>query len=921
MKLTAARFTMRRALGAAALAGALCLSSLGLAPAWADEQAQQGFDAVPATAEQQGATFDDVDAGDGTVAGEDSGSAAPADGDTSADQPAADGTGTAADQTEGSDVADDQPADDTADSDKTADAADKTDAADESDSAGDADAAPAAQPKATLRFYVVTSQGKVAYASLAQALAATNACRSAEGAPLCVAVDAAHDSTHAGTAQGGLSEADLTLQLANQLAKLAQADGAYNVTLVRAGADALDAQASEADELAARMDAAKQAGANVVVELHVNLAGTDQLECALPAATDGVPVVAVEVALAADGTQAIDADQLSQLAQLDTLEQALCSFALTAPVSADAVAQIDAQASTAGSTASKFTDTPADAWYVTGGYLDYVVDAGLMNGYTDGTGRFDPEASITREQVVTVLYRYAGGSYSSNTTHFTDVATGQYYTAAVEWAYQNGITTGYTDGSGKFGVGDPITREQLCTMLSRFAARCGVSGGAASIAGYPDASNVSSWATDGVKWCVGQGIVSGDQSYSPARLNPQGNTRRCEAAKMFTVLVRDVLKGASFVEVSWKLDGVSASTSYILSAGSTKVSAKVSGSTSGLSYRYSYTGSNGYSWCSDWTGDSSFNFYLGGVGTYTITVTAKDSSGITRSESCTVTVWDLSATVSSDGGWWWTAYANIDGATSTSGFTYKYTWKQGQYEASATNLRTEWGASCNGIGLTSQDYYIVYVKAVDPEGHETYVRKTFLYAPSGKIGWQNPSWMYQVSSYSVSPHSYNRGVLSYMSSSRISADASRSDVVEAFIARAYEYLGTSYVWDYACAPGVGVDCVGLVMQCMYAVGMDTTDYYLSNDCFCPICHWDTGASGWHSHDANNLRNSSHIQLISKYDMQRGDLVFWNGHVAIYLGDGQIIQALPSGGVYQTSLYNSSSYNYYSIVAAGRIFAL
>ncbi len=920
----------------------------------ADEPAADDAGQTSGAADGAAADGSQADAGDAGSRGE-----AAFDDVTDPDAPSQDGADVPADDADKDKV---NPGDSTGAGDSKEPAASDdpadSDAADKTDDASDK--ADKTVGVLGLRYYVVTSEGKVAYASLSEALAAAGVMRSSDGAALNVVLDAAHDASHAGTSLGELGEAGLTLAVAQQLSRQAGTGASLNITLVRATAQALSDQADETSELEARVAAAKQAGADVLVELHVNLSGTSDLACALPADADGMPIVAVELCVSADAAQldyawlaeasqqmgqglfdpeadsvtdtssdaSVEPDasaqdqaeayrpaRLALADQLHGLAEDLSAFAQAAPVNPDA--DIDPQDSDS-SAAAKFVDTPADAWYVTGGYLDYVVQAGLMTGYTDGTGKFGPEVSITREQVVTVLYRCSGASYSGDVSHFSDVATGKYYSAAVEWAYQNGVVTGY-DGTGKFGVGDPIKREDFCTMLYRFAKRCGYSGSSSGISSFPDASSVDSWAKDGVAWCVTNKVITGDEAWTPAHINPRGYTLRCQAAKMFTVLARDVLKGATFDEVTWNFDGVSASTSYILSSGTVKIAPKLTGSTSGLSFEYGWTSSNGNSWTSGAQSASSYTMYLGSTGTFTISVKVSDSTGVSHTGTCVVTVWDLNAQVSSDGGANWTATAGITGATDTSGFTYKYTWRRGEDEAASTTLGSETGGASKKVTLPGQDYYIFYIKATDPEGHTTFSRKTFLYAPSGKLGWQNPSDMYQVSAYNVSPHNYNRGVLSYMSTSRISANATRSQVVEAFIARAYEYMGTSYVWNYACAPGVGVDCVGLVMQCMYAVGMNTLTTEGAYDCFCPICHWDSGSSGWHSHDANNLRQYGKIHHVSKTEMQRGDLIFWYGHVAIYLGDGQMIQALP-GQVYTTSIYNSSSYNYDSIVDVGRLFA-
>lgn len=152
-----------------------------------------------------------------------------------------------------------------------------------------------------------------------------------------------------------------------------------------------------------------------------------------------------------------------------------------------------------------------------------------------------------------------------------------------------------------------------------------------------------------------------------------------------------------------------------------------------------------------------------------------------------------------------------------------------------------------------------------------------------KRGWQNPNGLFQVSSLNVRlpDAAYGTG-FDYVTPSRIGLDATRDECVEVFIQRAYEYLGTPYRWDYALAPGVGVDCAGLVMQALYATGMDLGDYN-------PYMHI---TDPWHDHDANNMAADSRLKTVATRDRQRGDLIFYPGHVAIYLGNDQIINAYP-----------------------------
>lgn len=166
-----------------------------------------------------------------------------------------------------------------------------------------------------------------------------------------------------------------------------------------------------------------------------------------------------------------------------------------------------------------------------------------------------------------------------------------------------------------------------------------------------------------------------------------------------------------------------------------------------------------------------------------------------------------------------------------------------------------------------------------------------------KVGYQNPAGYYQVSSWNVSPTRPGMGAFSYVTPSKIGVNATRSDCVEAFISRAYDYLGTPYIWDYACAPGVGVDCAGLVMQCLYATGMDVSPMN-------PYDHYNTPG---HDHYANDMWNNYRFQHLGIGDRQRGDIVCWPGHVAIYLGNDQVLEAYnPSVGVRITGMYNWGS---------------
>lgn len=150
------------------------------------------------------------------------------------------------------------------------------------------------------------------------------------------------------------------------------------------------------------------------------------------------------------------------------------------------------------------------------------------------------------------------------------------------------------------------------------------------------------------------------------------------------------------------------------------------------------------------------------------------------------------------------------------------------------------------------------------------------------IGYQTPGSYYKVSHRSVNIKNLGVNQFGYRTESRIPYNATREQCINAMITRAMEYMGTPYKWDYACAPGVGVDCAGLVMQALYATGMDLS----------PMNPWDHYYTPGHDHYANDMRSNSRFMHVDISQIQRGDLVLYSGHVAIYIGNNSIIEATP-----------------------------
>ena len=109
-----------------------------------------------------------------------------------------------------------------------------------------------------------------------------------------------------------------------------------------------------------------------------------------------------------------------------------------------------------------FSDVDASAWYA--GAVQYCREHGLMNGSTAST--FNPEGTLTRAQMVTVLYRAAGSPAVSEAAPFPDTVPGAYYANAVTWASQRGLVGGYRDG--RFGPNDPLTQRQFSLIFQRY---------------------------------------------------------------------------------------------------------------------------------------------------------------------------------------------------------------------------------------------------------------------------------------------------------------------------------------------------------------------------------------------------------------------------------------------------------------------
>ncbi|MFQ9409834.1 MAG: S-layer homology domain-containing protein [Evtepia gabavorous] len=175
-----------------------------------------------------------------------------------------------------------------------------------------------------------------------------------------------------------------------------------------------------------------------------------------------------------------------------------------------------------------FTDVKTGDWFYEA--VQYVYDKGMMTGVS--ADRFAPASTTTRGMIVTILYRLENEPAVSGELPFTDVEAGAWYADAVAWAAANDIVNGTS--ATTFAPNSPITREQMATMLYRFAQYKGMDAVTLQehLTGYPDGDQVSDYAIPAMNWAVGQGLIAGMEN---GTLVPQGSATRAQVA---TILMR-----------------------------------------------------------------------------------------------------------------------------------------------------------------------------------------------------------------------------------------------------------------------------------------------------------------------------------------------------------------------------------------------
>lgn len=176
-----------------------------------------------------------------------------------------------------------------------------------------------------------------------------------------------------------------------------------------------------------------------------------------------------------------------------------------------------------------FTDAVPSAWYHDG--VHYCIENGLMQGVS--TAKFLPDGSTTRAQLVTILWRLEGSPEPADTVSFGDIADGAWYAKAVRWAAGSGVVKGYDNGN--IGPDDAVTREQMVTILYRVAQHKGydVSAGEdTNILSFNDTLTVSEYAIPAMQWACGSGMVNGIAQEGEMFLAPKDTTTRAQIATL-----------------------------------------------------------------------------------------------------------------------------------------------------------------------------------------------------------------------------------------------------------------------------------------------------------------------------------------------------------------------------------------------------
>jgi hypothetical protein len=231
-----------------------------------------------------------------------------------------------------------------------------------------------------------------------------------------------------------------------------------------------------------------------------------------------------------------DAGELEQIACTYDPATGLASFP-TDHLSYYVVSYTEAAPPPVPAQTQSFTDVSPTEWFYES--VTSAVYRKLMNGTSATT--FSPNDPMTRAMLVTVLYRLEGSPQVTGANSFSDVEDNQWYTDAVAWANTNNIVTGY--GDNLFGTNDSVTREQLATIIHRYASyKHYDTTKTTDLAAYTDALEINTWALDALQWANAVGLITGRTATT---LAPRGSATRAEVAAILMRFVEGVVEGAA----------------------------------------------------------------------------------------------------------------------------------------------------------------------------------------------------------------------------------------------------------------------------------------------------------------------------------------------------------------------------------------
>ena len=195
----------------------------------------------------------------------------------------------------------------------------------------------------------------------------------------------------------------------------------------------------------------------------------------------------------------------------------------------------DTSVSTAAPTTSQATSSFSD---VDSHWAKDAISFVTKNGYFTGTSatEFSPDSAMTRGMLVTVLYRVAGKPAQTAASTFADVDSNAYYAPAVAWGNAQGIVAGVSDSS--FSPDASVTREQLATIIYQYATSAGLDVSVkGDLTNYSDTESISEWADDAIAYAVGAGIITGRDNQT---IDPKGTATRAEVARVLQVFVAKI---------------------------------------------------------------------------------------------------------------------------------------------------------------------------------------------------------------------------------------------------------------------------------------------------------------------------------------------------------------------------------------------